>query len=156
MTVYTLHCSQKTEIIQWDRHSFDDCRPDEADAVADEVIDVCNRAESDYKLEKSWTLEKAIEEARRECQLIVDEAMEGYDNLQHAKESWDEYNSDYKADSLELDNWGDEEVTDENCTKNKDGTVTYEAHTIHFADPYGGLFNVVKMMIKVEVIPAEE
>ena len=47
-------------------------------------------------------------------------------------------------------------MTDANCTKNDDGTVTYEAHTIHFADPYGGLFNVVKMTIKVEVIAAEE
>jgi hypothetical protein len=28
-------------------------------------------------------------------------------------------------------------------------------HTIHFADPYGDLCNVVKLVIKVEVIPAD-
>ena len=154
--MYTLHCSKKTEILEWDRRSFTDCGPEEADFVADEVMDVVKGAECDFKSAEKWTLEKAIDEARVKTQSIVDEALEGYSNLQHAMVSWGEFKGTGVSKSLKLDGWGDEEVTDANCTKNDDGTVTYEAHTIHFADPYGGLFNVVKMTIKVEVIPAEE
>ena len=107
MTMYTLHCSQKTEIIQWDHNSFTDCRPEEADAVADEVIDAAKQAERDFKTSKrSWTLEKANEEAKSKCQSIVDGAMEGYGNLLHAKECWDEYKGMDVSRSLVLDNWG--------------------------------------------------
>ena len=33
--------------------------------------------------------------------------------------------------------------------------MSYEAHTIHFAHPYGGLCNVVKLVITVEIISAD-
>ena len=53
--------------------------------------------------------------------------------------------------------WGDEEVTNDNCEDSEDGTVTYQVRAMYFADPYGcEAFNVVELIIKVEVVPSEE
>jgi len=60
-----------------------------------------------------------------------------------------------RSDRLNLESWGDEEVTDANLTKNEDGTVSHEAHTIHFADPCVDLFNVIKLVIKVDIVPVD-
>ena len=89
--MYTLHCSKKTEILEWDSRSFTDCGPEEADFVADEVMDVMKGAECDFKSAEKWTLEKAIDEARVKTQSIVDEALEGYSDFQHAMRHWDEF-----------------------------------------------------------------
>ena len=99
---YMLHCSKKTEILEWDSRSFTDCGPEEADAIADEVIKVTNQVECDFKTAEKWTLEKAIDKARVKTQSIVNEALEGYSNLQHAMESWDEFKrGKYEPQDLE-------------------------------------------------------
>mmetsp|Transcript_39786 Transcript_39786/g.95751 ORF Transcript_39786/g.95751 Transcript_39786/m.95751 type:complete len:212 (+) Transcript_39786:84-719(+) len=52
--------------------------------------------------------------------------------------------------------WGDEEVSDTNRTENADGTTSFTVRSIYFADPYGiECFNVVELIIKVEVVPSE-
>ncbi len=150
--MFKLRYSKEASILKWDRHSFDSCRPCEADAIADEIIELVESLDvsPQWWQEESFPLEKANSEAKSVCETLLLDALGGYPNLSHAKESWDEYES-----SESLESWGDEEVSDANLTKNKDGTVSYEAHTIHFADPYGGLFNVVKLVIKVDVVPVD-
>lgn len=154
--MFKLRYSKKASILEWDNHSFDCCRPCEADAIADEIIELVQSLEVSpqwLQEEESLPLEKANGEARLVCETLLLEALGGFPNLPHAEDGWDEYKS---SDKLNLESWGDEEVTDANLTKNKDGTVSYEAHTIHFADPYGGLFNVVKLVIKVDVVQADD
>ncbi len=155
--MFKLRYSKEASILEWDRHSFDSCRPCEADAIADEIIELVKSHDVSprwWQEGESFPLEKANSEAKSVCETLLLDARGGYSNLLHAKESWDEYKS---YDTLNLESWGrDEEVTDANLTKNEDGTVSYEAHTIHFADPYGGLFNVVKLVIKVDVVPADQ
>jgi hypothetical protein len=156
--LFKLRYSQEASIIEWDSASFTDCRPCEADAIEEEIIELVQSVEVGptlWPMVEPLPLEKANEEARRVCESeLLAEALHGFDNLQHAMTQWDEYKSSNTR--LSLEDWGDEEVTDANRMENKDGTVSYQVHTIHFADPYGGLFNVVKLVSKVEVIPAEE
>lgn len=157
--MFKLRYSKETSILKWDNHSFDCCRPCEADAIADEIIDLVQSLDVSpqwWEEEESLSLEEASSEARLVCETLLLEAQGGFSNLPHAEDSWDEYKSYKSSDSLNLESWGDEEVTDANLTKNEDGTVSYEVHTIHFADPYGGLFNVVKLVIKVDVVPADD
>ena len=94
-------------------------------------------------------------EVRRVCVLSLKAlgALGGFYNISYAAKGWNEYKAytytgyTYKrSDRLNLDSWGDEEDTDANLTKNEDGTVSHEAHTIHFADPYVDLFNIVKLI----------
>ena len=153
--MFKLRYSKEASILEWDNHSFDGCRPCEADAIADEIIELVQSVDVSpqwWQEEESLPLKKANSEARRVCETLLLEALGGFSNLPHAEDGWEEYKS---SDTLNLESWGDEEVTDANLTKNEDGTVSYEAHTIHFADPYGGLFNVVKLVIKVDVVQAD-
>jgi len=156
--MFKLRYSRKACIVEWDSASFTDCRPCEANAIEEEIIELVQALEFGPKWCEgvdSLTLEKANEEARLVCENEVLEALDGFDNLPHASTMWDEYKESNTVD-LKLRDWGDERVTDANRKENKDGTVSYEAHTIHFADPYGGLCNVVQLDIKVEVVPADK
>ena len=196
MTMYTLQYSQHAKVIRWDSNSWTDCRPCEADAIQDEIIELAEdlivkpKILRDVKLGSyknllitsdlqklqalDWSLEKANEEAKRICSAALAGTQGGFDNLQHAKTVCNEYEEEGRElyPKMQLDkpeeqeSWekeepltigfGDEEVTDANCSK-KDETVSYKVSSMHFADPYGcEAFNVVELVIKVEVVPSSE
>ena len=156
--MFKLRYSRKASILEWDSDSFTDCLPCEADAIEEEIIELVQKLKVGPKWwpgMESCSLEEANGEARRVCESKLLAALDGFPNLPHASTQWNGYKYKRSNTGLSLEDWGDEEVTDANRTENKDGTVSYEAHAIHFADPYGGLCNVVKLVIKVEVIPAD-
>lgn len=123
--------------------------------------------------EVEWTsVEKANDEAERLCRAALDWAMsrtESYD-LIYARAMYNEYKEEGRLDDypqIQLDEaeengenpigFGDEDVTESNCFKREDGTVSYNVHTIHIADPFGAeLFNVVKLNTTVEVVASDK
>lgn len=208
--MFTLRYSQEAKIVKWDRGSWTDCRPCEADGIQDEIIELASSLTVKPTLYKNvydlpekqfdllprsldyerlprkstthstneWTLEGANERAKRICQQAIDKSQNGYGgDLEHAKSVYGRYkekgylkNGRY-AGLYDLENptkenswddepqplsWGDEIVTDEMCTTKEDGTFSIVGKTALFADPYGAeLFNVVQLVIKVEVVRSE-
>ena len=123
--MFTIRYSQTGSVVRWDRKTFTDCRPCEAEGLEDEIIelassltepstlynDTCNL--SDYNgnqlsrslhhsttsrkgpLPSEWTLDEANEKAKKVCLDALNKARDGYDNLQHAKSLYDEYMERY-------------------------------------------------------------
>jgi len=189
--VYTLRYSQKGSVIKWDNSTFTDCRPNEADGITDEIVELAEAlnvapvllkdvsTQMPFRHEQiiDWPLEKANIEARQICSKALCWAQGGFDNLKYAKDVYNEYKEegllhDTHHQQIDLDKqtkrkpwdktdeldspigFGDEAVTDANLENNHNGTVTYKVRTMHFADPYGcECFNVVELVIKVEVVP---
>ena len=163
----------------------DNIENDEEQYIASRILDYDNRrgarktGYNDQPIVIDWPLEKANEEARLICNKALRWAKSGFRNLEYAKSVYDRYSEDGsikdshyqqidlskpgKRETWEKDKditpigFGDEEVTDNNCEKNDDGTCIYKVRSMHFADPYGcECFNVVELMIKVEVVPSEK
>ena len=164
---------------------IDDIEGEEEQYIASRILDYDNRRKrgarkagyNDQPIAIDWPLEKANKEARLICNKALRWAKSGFRNLEYAKSVYDRYSEDgsikkshYKQIDLskpgERETWekdkdtpigfGDEEVTDDNCEKN-DGTCMYKVRSMHFADPYGcECFNVVELMIKVEVVRSEK
>jgi hypothetical protein len=123
--------------------------------------------------EVEWSsVEKANDEAQRLCRAALDWAMsrtQNY-NLIYARAMYNEYKEEGRLDDypqIQLDEakengenpigFGDEDVTESNCFKREDGTVSYNVQTIHIADPFGAeLFNVVKLNTTVEVVSSDK
>lgn len=180
--MFTIRFTQEGSVIKWDRNTFADCRPCEADGNANTV---CELVESSMDVESvllkdsssnlligeifgrpmdevEWSsVEKANDEAEKMCRAALDWAMsrtENYD-LRYAREMYNEYKEEGRLDNYpqiqldEAEGFGDEDVTESNCVKREDGTVLYKVHTMHIADPFGAeLFNVVKLSTTVEVV----
>ena len=133
--MFTIRFSQEGSVIQWDRNTFADCRPCEADGNADTV---CELVESSMDVksvllkdsssssnslieeifgdldEVEWSsVEKANDEAERLCRAALDWAMsrnENY-NLIYAKAMYNEYKEEGRLDDypqIHLDD--DEEI----------------------------------------------
>jgi len=111
-------------VIKWDKNSWSDCRPSEADAIQDEIIELATALNvgpmlikdlgqleiEQYKelprclqfkwnprkgpLVYDWPLDEANSEARRICQQALDNARRGYPNLKLAEEVWFEYENE--------------------------------------------------------------
>ncbi|EJK54267.1 hypothetical protein THAOC_26127, partial [Thalassiosira oceanica] len=156
--MFSIRCSQTGRVLRWDRDTFTDCRPCEAEGMQDEIIelassltepstfykDTCNPTDNSGPLPSEWTLSEANEKAKKVCQDALNMARDGYPNLQHAKSLYDEYIEKGLPPGLyDLENqpeaisWGDESVTDDMCTTNEDGALTVVGTAALFADPYG-------------------
>mmetsp|Transcript_22033 Transcript_22033/g.33684 ORF Transcript_22033/g.33684 Transcript_22033/m.33684 type:complete len:100 (+) Transcript_22033:89-388(+) len=89
--MFKLRYSRKACIIEWDSASFTDCRPCEANAIEEEIIELVQALEFGPEWCEgvdSLTLAKANEEARLVCERVVLEALDGFDNLPHASTMW--------------------------------------------------------------------